>query len=151
MYRRAAIRHFSTLRPRQFQFPSRSPKVANGENVKLYRVQFRKPPIRRRFFNGLLYAIPAFALWYYIIPVTLEVEISEEDEKLKPDGTIEVEDEDDLEDGLFIPFGWPKEDAKTFYKGSDPEWKEYMKLAKDPKRKTDIQGGYRYGGLQLAS
>lgn len=103
-------------------------------------MRFRKPPLRLRFVNGLLYALPAVALWYYVVPVTLEVEISEEEEKMKPDGTVEVEDGEELEDGLFIPFGWPKKDAKTFYKGSDPEWKEYMKLAKDQQRQVDIQG-----------
>jgi len=145
MYRRAAIRQFSTLRPRQFQFPSRTPQIANGESLKIYRVRFRKPSLRRRLYNNLPWVIPLAALWYYY-PVTLEIEIVEEDEKMKPDGEVEVDDEEDLEDGLFIPFGWPSKDAKTFYKGSDPEWKAYMELAKNPQRQKDIKCEFRFGG-----
>ncbi|KAE9962279.1 hypothetical protein BLS_008186 [Venturia inaequalis] len=141
MYRRAAIRQFSTLKPRQFQFPSRSPpKVANGQDLRIFRVKFRKPPLRRRIFNGLLtLAIPAFAFWYWIDLRGLEIELSEDDEKVKPDGSVEEVNEEDLEDGTFIPFGWPRKEEKTYYKGSDPEWKSFVKLSNDPKRQIAIQ------------
>lgn len=142
MYRRAAVRQFSTLKPRQFHFPSRSPpKIANGQDLTLYRVKFRKPPLRRRIVSGLLtWAIPVCALWYWIDPRGLEIELSEDDEKVKPDGSVEEVNEEEMEDGIFIPFGWPKKEEKTYFKGSDPEWKSFVKLANDPKRQQDIQG-----------
>ncbi|TID16401.1 RNA cytidine acetyltransferase [Venturia nashicola] len=141
MYRRAAVRQFSTLKPRQFQFPSRSPpKVAHGQDLRIFRVKFRKPPLRRRILNGLLtWAIPACALWYWIDPRDLEIELSADDEKVKPDGSVEEVNEEDLEDGTFIPFGWPKKEEKTFFKGSEPEWKSFLKLANEPKRQMEIQ------------
>ncbi|QDS67800.1 hypothetical protein FKW77_006913 [Venturia effusa] len=142
MYRRAAIRQFSTFKPRQFQFPSRlPPKVANGQDIRLFRVKFAKPPLRRRILNGLLpYGIITIALWYYLDPISLEIEISEDDEKVKPDGSVEESNvEVEMEDGLFIPFGWPKKEQKTYFKGSDPEWKAYVKLGRDPKRQLEVQ------------
>lgn len=142
MYRRAAIRQFSTLKPRQFQFPSRSPpKVANGQDLRIFRVKFKKPPLRRRILGGLpIYAIAAVALWYYV-DFNFEIEMSSDDEKVKPDGSVDEEnEEEDIEDGWFIPFGWPKKEEKTYFKGSDPEWKGFVKLANEPKRQVDIQG-----------
>lgn len=48
------------------------------------------------------------------------------------------EHDDEDEDGLFIPFGWPKQQPRTFYKGSDPEWKEFVKFSKDTKKKEAV-------------
>lgn len=59
---------------------------------------------------------------------------------MKPDGSVEEVNEEEMEDGIFIPFGWPKKEEKTYFKGSDPEWKSFVKLANDPKRQQDIQG-----------
>lgn len=67
--------------------------------------------------------------------------MSSDDEKVKPDGSVDEEnEEEDIEDGWFIPFGWPKKEEKTYFKGSDPEWKGFVKLANEPKRQVDIQG-----------
>ena len=51
----------------------------------------------------------------------------------------EEEDEDFVPDEMpenawFIPFGWPKQCPKTFYKGSDPEWQEFVALAKNQEK-----------------
>ncbi|EME79681.1 uncharacterized protein MYCFIDRAFT_204907 [Pseudocercospora fijiensis CIRAD86] len=55
----------------------------------------------------------------------------------------EVEDGEDVgyasEDSLFIPLTWSKKMPRTFYKGSDPEWQEFVKIAKDKQRHKKIQ------------
>ncbi len=58
-----------------------------------------------------------------------------------PDREDDEEDEEfeGDEDALFIPFSWPKQQPRTFYKGSDPEWQEFIRLSKDPQRHKDIQ------------
>jgi hypothetical protein len=141
MYSRTAARHFSSVSPKQFRLPSRSHPHPNGGPVKFYRVAIRKPPIftRKRIINSFLYTAPLCALLYFRSPISIEVEVPEE-EVARSDGTVGVEDDEDLEDGLFIPFGWPKKIPKTNYKRTDPEWQSYVKLARDSKRLTEIQG-----------
>lgn len=35
------------------------------------------------------------------------------------------------DDAMFIPLGWARQCPMTFYKGSDPEWQSFVKLAQD--------------------
>lgn len=59
-------------------------------------------------------------------PIELEDEEDEEDE------AGERGDEEEDEDSIFIPLGiWPTQKPREFYKGSDPEWKEFAKFSKD--------------------
>jgi hypothetical protein len=52
----------------------------------------------------------------------------------------EFEDDEELEP-IFIPLGlWPKPKQRTYYKGSDPEWEEFVKFAKDAKRNKEARG-----------
>lgn len=43
------------------------------------------------------------------------------------------------EDSTFIPMTWAKALPRTFYKGSDPEWQEFLKVARDKPRHKKIQ------------
>ena len=43
------------------------------------------------------------------------------------------------EDSTFIPLTWSTKLPRTFYRGSDPEWQEFIKVAKDKSRHKKIQ------------
>ena len=43
------------------------------------------------------------------------------------------------EESTFIPLTWSTKTARSFYKGSDPEWQEFIKVAKDKSRHRQIQ------------
>lgn len=53
----------------------------------------------------------------------------------------EHEEDDDEDDGtiLFLPTGLSRPKPTTFYRGSDPEWQEFKKIASDRPRVTRIQ------------
>lgn len=79
-----------------------------------------------------------------------QVKKATEAEKLSPEGdvqldgeatqAVEVSDEDDIvpeeqpEDALFIPLGWPQRRPREFYKGSDPEWQSFLEFARNEKQ-----------------
>jgi len=52
----------------------------------------------------------------------------------------EDEDEDYDDTLLFLPTGLSRPRPKTFYRGSDPEWQEFRKLASDRPRAEKIRG-----------
>ncbi|KAF2831385.1 hypothetical protein CC86DRAFT_342165 [Ophiobolus disseminans] len=52
----------------------------------------------------------------------------------------EYEDDEDDDDALlFLPTGFSRPKPKTFYKGSDPEWQEFRKVATDRPRVEKIR------------
>lgn len=46
---------------------------------------------------------------------------------------------DDDEDALFIPMQWPTRLPQTYYKQSDPDWQEFVKMSYDDQRKADVR------------
>lgn len=54
----------------------------------------------------------------------------------------ELEDHDGGEHAvlLFLPTGLSRPKPKSFYRGSDPEWREFRKLATDRPRVDKIRG-----------
>jgi hypothetical protein len=56
----------------------------------------------------------------------------------------EVEDEEEEEEYddaiLFLPTGFSRPRRRTFYKGSDPEWQAFKKIATDRPRIEKIRG-----------
>ena len=52
----------------------------------------------------------------------------------------EDEDEEEEEALLFLPTGFSRPQKKTFYKGTDPEWQEFRKIATDRPRIERIRG-----------
>lgn len=104
--------------------------------------------------NAAVYTLPFYLLFKYS-PIGISVQIDDGAETLGPDGAEvarEGEDEEEFEgeeDATFIPFSWPKEEERTFYRGSDPEWQEFLKLAKDQKRHREIHCEFRseIGGI----
>lgn len=50
------------------------------------------------------------------------------------------EDEEEYDDVLlFLPTGLSRPRPKTFYKGSDPEWQEFKRIAADQARAEKIR------------
>jgi len=41
-------------------------------------------------------------------------------------------------DSTFVPLTWAKKLPRTYYKGSDPEWQEFRKIAKDQPRQKKV-------------
>jgi hypothetical protein len=58
----------------------------------------------------------------------------------------ELEDQTDEEEDepiLFLPFPFTtKKTASPPYKGTDPEWQEFLKLNKDPKKQKEIKSKF---------
>ena len=75
----------------------------------------------------------------------------DEEESSTEEGEEEVDDED-VEDGLFIPCGWPRKQKRVYYKASDPEWKEFVKFSKEKGKHADVQSMFPhyYGRSSLS-
>jgi hypothetical protein len=63
------------------------------------------------------------------------------DEFEKEGGLPDNETPEDLEGGLFIPFpGTIKQIPQGPFRGSDPEWQEYIKFNRDPTLVKAVRG-----------
>lgn len=94
----------------------------------------------RRSLRNLLYAT-TFLTFSILIRKYAPIEVVEVPEGSEKQGAVIDEDDDDEldEDSLFIPMTWATKMPRTFYKGSDPEWQEFVKIAKDKERHKKIQ------------
>ena len=98
----------------------------------------------RRVASFGIYSSCAAAYIYYLIPeIEIEEEASEGDlEEENEQSANDDEDFDDTEpdeDSIFIPLGFAKRKERSFYRGSDPEWQEFIKLANDHERHKRVQ------------
>lgn len=41
---------------------------------------------------------------------------------------------------IFIPFQWPQPTTRTFYKQSDPDWQEFVRMSNDEARVNSVRG-----------
>jgi hypothetical protein len=82
----------------------------------------------------------ASAFWGLSQYISVEVEVEKVEENGQDpanpsavgDGTEKEDDDEEYEDALlFLPTGFSRPRPKTFYRGSDPEWQEFKKLATD--------------------
>ena len=108
----------------------------NGEAVRFQSVRFLKSRFRSGPFKTiyiLMIAACGFDAMRRAGIITIET-VEESDQAQEMDDDKEFGDDD-----LFIPLTWGKKMPRTFYKGSDPEWQEFVKVAKDKKRHNDIQ------------
>ena len=121
----------------------------HGEQVRFQAVRFKRPDLftARRLATLGLYSVTFYLAGKYIWSfLDIEVEVLEDDETedKKREGQ-EVTDEEEEgpfyaeEDSTFIPMTWAQKLPRTFYKGSDPEWQEFVKVAKDKDRHKKIQ------------
>lgn len=133
---------FASRRFIQAQIRSQS-KIAQAEATgNAQSVRFRLPGLTpRRLITFAIYTtcITGYLFWVFPEVEIEEVEVVEaEDGTLVPVGAEEDEDEWADEDSRFIPLTWAKKLPKTFYKGSDPEWQEFRKVAKDKQKQQRV-------------
>ena len=104
-------------------------------------VRFKGPGITgKRVFTIAMYGIAAYTYMNLITKfLGVEVEALEElDDETEEDGE-EMEDDGYAHpDSTFIPLTWSTKLPRTFYRGSDPEWQEFVKVAKDKPRHSKI-------------
>jgi hypothetical protein len=57
-------------------------------------------------------------------------------------GELPAEELEEVEEPIFIPFpGTVKELKRRPYRGSDPEWQEFVKFSKDRPLQNKVRGG----------
>jgi len=117
------------------------------EQVIIQRVRIGRPFLSRSRLVG------AVAVGAAIYGISRYISISVEVEEVNDGGWTTVgreaddEDEDDDEEYdpiLFIPTGFSRLKPKRFWKGSDPEWQQFKKLATDRPRIDKIRGELVY-------
>lgn len=121
------------------------------EPAKYQRVRFVKPRFfsMQRFGRLVVYTATFGAMgWSIWRRLDIEIETTddaEQEDPLNPKASKRLNDEEltdeDFEadeDSLFIPITWPRKMSRTFYKGTDPEWEEFVKVGKDPERHKKI-------------
>jgi hypothetical protein len=138
--------------------PVRSPLRAQsrGIHVRGSNAPQRVQPVRMRnpwfswkkTITWAVYISLSYAGWKYInqfIDIHIEEIEVEDDTATRKQGEWETqegdseEDEFAEEDNTFIPMTWATQLPRTFYKGSDPEWQEFVKIAKDKTRHKQLQ------------
>ena len=62
-------------------------------------------------------------------------------ESLSPPPPKEKEEDEDEDEGLFLPFPFTTEQVPSPpYRGTDPEWQEFMKISKDRDLVQTVRG-----------
>lgn len=129
----------------------------DGEPLRTQTVRFKKPSLftTRRLatigiYVGVTYGYVRF-MWRHM---DIEIEVLEEEEAEQGDETTqkaegeegeEVEEEEDGppfyadEENTFIPLTWSRKLPRSYYRGSDPEWQDFIKVAKDKSRHKKVQ------------
>lgn len=139
---------------------------SSGEPYRYQSVRFKKPPyftwrraITTSLYAGAIYLYIGLVFRYLDIEVEIldEEDLAQEEAELAKqdrrsgrevrDADAKEEDEDEEgdgpfyadEDSTFIPLTWATKLPRSFYRGSDPEWQEFVKVAKDKARHKKIQ------------
>jgi hypothetical protein len=120
-------------------------------------VRFKKPGLftmRRLATVGIYIGVTYGYLRFMWRHMDIEIEFLDEDEveqteeagqNAEGEGDEEVDEEEDGppffadEENTFIPLTWSKKLPRTYYRGSDPEWQEFIKVAKDKSRHKKVQ------------
>lgn len=100
----------------------------------------------RRLIGAVAVTGTFYGLGRYLgIEVEVEVVEDKQNKNEWQEAGQEVDDEDDEEYEeedhalLFLPTGFTRPKPRTFYRGSDPEWQEFKKVATDPPRIQKIR------------
>ncbi|PVI08098.1 hypothetical protein DM02DRAFT_579222 [Periconia macrospinosa] len=128
------------------------------DTIRIQRVAFKKPIFTKRRLVGIVFWTACFYASARLLDGLLEEEEDEEDQshpgtaadqgESEEDGDKEEdedefeeyeEDEDEEETLFFFPTGLSRLKPQEFYKASDPEWQEFVKIAPDRKRVDKIR------------
>jgi hypothetical protein len=113
--------------------------IQPNEAVRSHTVRFLPPPFTaRQLVSFVLYTTCLTGYVWYFFPA-VEVEVQIVDDTDRGDDDQHHHDEFADEDSFFIPLTWSKKLPRSFYKGSDPEWQEFVKISKDKPRHKKIQ------------
>lgn len=135
-----------TCTPRRTPFSLWQQPRPGDKPIKAFNVRFKKPGLTpRRLATFFLYSscITAY-IWYFVPGIEVEVDVQDADDQgfVSADhqgGDGDFEDSEFADDeSLFIPLTWAKKLPREYYKGSDPEWQEFIKFAKDQPRHQRI-------------
>lgn len=112
-------------------------------------MRFKEPWFTwKKTITWAVYISLPYAYWQYVnqfIDIHIEEIEVEEEQATHKQGEWETQEEDSEEDefaeedNTFIPMTWPTKLPRSFYKGSDPEWQEFVKVAKDKPRHKKLQ------------
>lgn len=112
-------------------------------------MRFKEPWFTwKKTITWAVYISLPYAYWQYVnqfVDIHIEEIEVEEEPATHKQGEWETQEEDSEEDefaeedNTFIPMTWPTKLPRTFYKGSDPEWQEFVKIAKDKPRHKKLQ------------
>lgn len=83
-----------------------------------------------------------FGAIYYLLPFSVEFGTDDEQEAGTEDSSLGYGEDDEEASGVFIPLTWPMEVERTYYRGSDPEWQEYIKYGRDVEQQKRSQRSY---------
>ncbi|KAH7399304.1 hypothetical protein BKA66DRAFT_545469 [Pyrenochaeta sp. MPI-SDFR-AT-0127] len=136
---------------------ARSAARDGHETIVIQRVHIRRPFLSKsRLVGAVAIAGASYGLTRYL---GLEIEVEEVEQKeqksARSNNQAHVEDKDketgqeaDHEDDeeeeyddvlLFLPTGFSRPCSKTYYRGSDPEWQEFRRIANDQPRIIKIR------------
>ncbi|KAF4311057.1 hypothetical protein GTA08_BOTSDO13236 [Botryosphaeria dothidea] len=137
MFKPAAVRPLCAFR-NVAPLGRRQPFARYASTVRVQPVRFKRRFFtRKRLLAGCIYTAAAVTWINLVLGPTIEIVDEEEAEEGDEDDWDEDEEYED--DGLFIPLGWTKPVPRSFYRGSDPEWQEFRKVASDSKRHEQIR------------
>ncbi|KXH41013.1 hypothetical protein CNYM01_05489 [Colletotrichum nymphaeae SA-01] len=144
---RAGISNASTLAVRAV-----APQIPSQQTVIVQRVKLSKPRFRAGTF--LIGAGISLACWHIYWSTVLNPffrHVDREYEKLSPAEKKALDEEiaEEEAEPWFIPFPFTTKSVnQPPYKGSDPEWQEFVKLSKQKGTQTQIRGDGLYWSTQ---
>ncbi|KAF2187711.1 hypothetical protein K469DRAFT_748925 [Zopfia rhizophila CBS 207.26] len=120
------------------------------EIIHIQRVRFKKPFLtRRRLIGTAIYTAAAYGFLRWLddeVGEGEEEDVRKARKSRRPEATehgipqeIDADDEDEEEEEqgeplLFLPTGFARIKPPTYYRGSDPEWQEFVRIAPDKRR-----------------
>ncbi|KAK0850231.1 hypothetical protein LTR03_004693 [Friedmanniomyces endolithicus] len=145
-------RNFSLVPRRRWDQLPRSIYRPTGEAVRFQNVRFQSPPFftRQRALNALVYTTVAYGTLNLLLRFfEVEIETLDDDDEEVSDGvgkdgqaTATEEESSGIfyadEQNAFIPLTWSTVLPRTFYRRSDPEWREFIRVAKDKPRQKKL-------------
>ncbi|KAH7408437.1 hypothetical protein DE146DRAFT_646215 [Phaeosphaeria sp. MPI-PUGE-AT-0046c] len=132
---RVLRRNFSLFNKAPYSRIAQSAARDGHESVVVHRVRIRRPFVSRsRIIGSIAIAASFYGLSQYI-SIEVKVDKATEDNQGATNDEDDDDDDEDYDDALlFLPTGFSRPRPQTFYKGSDPEWQEFKKLATDRPR-----------------
>ncbi|KAF7713234.1 Uncharacterized protein PECH_002222 [Penicillium ucsense] len=128
------------------------PRQPPHQPAAIRHVRFRRPWFRSFLGKAILYGT-AFHLWSSFVLVRFDDDDTQEDKaasKPRPDTrTLQAaaatrndalaDEESGEDDSVFIPLTWSWMEEGDYYRASDPEWQEFVKISKDKKKLQELR------------